>query len=302
MGLFLWLPGRWMGGTMEKSMHGRGSDSAPPIKRENCALYVPAGLKGFKQELFDRIGAKVGKVIRGNLAGDVHELAALPDNIIPIVGCSPELTRLIASWRERRRTWVYWDRGYFRRVFASDLPWGTDGGYYRWHVNNFQMTSIADVPDDRWREAKTDVWDWRLDGEHIVVAAPSPTYQKFHDIGGWTERTVAALKALTDRPIIVREKEEQRSGTKLHDHLRGAHCLVTHGSNAAVEAVIMGCPVFVDRSSAAALVGRTDLAQIENPLYPDRRAWLHSLAYCQFNENELVDGTLWRLLRSDPVT
>jgi hypothetical protein len=72
--------------------------------------------------------------------------------------------------------------------------------------------------------------------------------------------------------------------------------LVTHGSNAAVEAVIMGCPVIVDRSSAAALVGLTDLAEVERPLYPERQPWVNALAYAQFDERELVDGTLWRLI------
>jgi hypothetical protein len=55
--------------------------------------------------------------------------------------------------------------------------------------------------------------------------------------------------------------------------------------------------VFVDRSSAAALVGRCDIGRIEEPIYPDREPWLRSLAYSQFNERELVDGTLWRLLQ-----
>jgi hypothetical protein len=262
------------------------------IEAKQTCLFIPAGLKAFKLALFERIGAKIGRVIRG----DVQALAALPNEIIPIVGCSPELTALIKTWRDRGRQWIYWDRGYFRRVFASDLPWGQDGGFYRWHFCAYQMQRIREVPDDRWRQAKTDIWDWATDGDHIVVAEPSPTYQRFHNIAGWTERTVAALKELTDRPLVCRNKEQQRSGRKLHDDLKNAHCLVTHGSNAAVEAVIMGCPVFVDRSSAAALVGKTNLAEIENPLYPDRHAWLHSLAYSQFNEQELVNGTLWKFL------
>jgi hypothetical protein len=58
----------------------------------------------------------------------------------------------------------------------------------------------------------------------------------------------------------------------------------------------MGCPVFVDPGSAAALVGKTDLNEIERPIYPERQAWLNSLAYSQFNEKELVDGTLWKLI------
>lgn len=126
-----------------------------------------------------------------------------------------------------------------------------------------------------------------------MLAEPSPTYMRFHDIEGWTVKTAQRLGNLTDRPIVTRDKETKRS---LEVDCQGAHALVTHGSNAAVEAVIMGCPVFVDPSSAASLVGKTSLEEIESPVYPDREPWLWSLAYCQFNEAELVDGTLWRLI------
>jgi len=158
------------------------------------------------------------------------------------------------------------------------------------------MQALREVPDDRWKAAKTPLWPWAKDGRHIVIAEPSETYQRFHGIEGWTARTLAQLKQLTDRPIVIRDKEMQRFGRKLHEDLKGAHCLVTHGSNAAVEAVIMGCPVFVHPDSAASLVGLTDLKDIEAPIYPDREPWVHSLAYSQFSERELIDGTLWKLL------
>lgn len=203
---------------------------------------------------------------------------------------------MIQRWRASGRRWIYWDRGYNRRVFATDLPTGEDGGMYRWHLGSFQLQALRDAPGDRWAATRTEPWPWAKGGRHIVVAEPSPTYQTFHGVEGWTERTLAALKAVTDRPIVVRDKEMQRFGRKLHEDLAGAHCLVTHGSNAAVEAVIMGCPVVVHPDSAAALVGLTDLAAVETPLYPDRAPWLRSLAYSQFNERELVDGTLWRLI------
>jgi hypothetical protein len=58
----------------------------------------------------------------------------------------------------------------------------------------------------------------------------------------------------------------------------------------------MGCPVVVHPDSAAALVGLTDLRLVESPVYPERRRWLNSLAYSQFDERELCDGTLWRLI------
>jgi len=255
-------------------------------------LFVPPDLKKFKLNLFERIAKKVGRSVRH----DYRELDSLPDDVVPIIGCTPELRPLVDRWRERGRTWIYWDRGYARRVFATWLPRAEsiEKSYYRWHVNAFQMGRIRDVLDDRWRALKIDVSPWSRDGRHIVVAVPTKTYTSFHRIETWVDDTIAQIKSYTDRPIVTRAKEELNR--PLQGDLRGAHCLVTHGSNTAVESVVYGCPVFVHPDSAASLVGETCLSRIENPVYPDREPWLRSLAYSQFNEFELVDGTLWRLI------
>lgn len=163
--------------------------------------------------------------------------------------------------------------------------------FYRWHLNSFQLQEIRPANPDRWLALKTPLEPWRKGGRNIIVAQPTPTYARFHKIPGWRDQTIAALEHLTARPIIVRDKEDKRS---LQEDLANAHCLVAHGSNAAVEAAILGCPVFVDPSSAAALVGQTDLNKIETPIYPDREPWAWALAASQWNESELVDGTLWR--------
>lgn len=263
------------------------------IDPAKVCLFVPPELKKFKLDLFNRVGRKIeasgGRMIRGDYAA----LDELSDDIIPITGASPELRPLIERWRARKRNWIYWDRGYARRVFATWLPRGENGGYYRWHLNSFQLQSIRDVPGDRWVALKTPVTPWRKGGRHIVIAQPTPTYIKSHGIEGWTDATLEALSRVTDRQIVIRGKESKRP---LQNDLANAHAMVAHGSIAAVEAAICGCPVFVHQDSAASLVGLTDLSKIETPIYPDRMPWLHSLAYSQFSESELVDGTLWRLL------
>ncbi len=267
------------------------------IDPAKVCLFIPFGLAGFKKRLFDRIGAKIievgGRIVRHN----AELLDSLPSEIIPIVGCQPESTPLIAKWRATNRAWGYWDRGYCDRVFATCLPTGENGGYYRWHIGSFQMSTIRDVPDDRWRALKASscVMPWQKNGRHIVIAAPTRTYSRFHRTENWIADTIDALARVTDRQLVIRDKEQYRR-RPIQKDIEGAHCLVAHASIAAVEAAICGCPVFVDPTSAAALVGRTDLSMIEKPVYPERDRWLWSLAASQWTEAEMENGTLWSQL------
>lgn len=277
-----------------------------------ACLYIPFGLNGAKAKLFDDIAKKIGLCVRASAdpATGVATLAQLPSDMVPVVGCSPELTKLIASWRATGRKWIYWDRGYARRVYATNLGKGSEigveMGYYRWHVDAFQMQTIRDVPSDRWDALKQPLVPWRKGGRHILIARGSDTYNRFHDLPTWLDDTVRKLARLTDRPLLVRDKEHTVDKNlhgrvvpkrTLQEDLRDAWAVVTHGSNTAIEAAILGVPVFCDPCCAAALIGRTDLRDIESPVYPEREKWAHSLAYSQFTEAELVDGTLWRLLR-----
>jgi hypothetical protein len=263
------------------------------IDPASLVFYHPPEInKPPKRDLFLRIGEHIKK-LGGATTGDAATLAPLPPHRVPVVGCSPQLQPMIREWQSQGRKFIYWDRGYARRVYATWLPRGAGGGFYRWHVGSYQMRVVREVAGDRWAALDTQIGPWQRRGEHIVVAKPSTTYCKFHGIEGWLDRTVYQLALATKRQIVVRDKESKRP---LQDDLAGAHALVTHGSIAAVEAVIMGYPVFVDASSAAALVGKTDLNEIELPIYPDRTRWLNSLAYAQFDERELCDGTLWKLI------
>jgi hypothetical protein len=160
------------------------------------------------------------------------------------------------------------------------------------------MSSVRQVPADRWKalNLEHEVRPWRRGGRKIVIADTLPDYWLVRGLPiTWSHALAMQLqKRYPKYQVIIRHKE---SSIPLHEELADAHCLVAHGSIAAVEAAVFGCPVFVDQESAAALVGKVGFDDIENPVYPDRVQWLNSLAYCQFNEQELVDGTLWRLIQ-----
>lgn len=267
------------------------------IDPAKVAFWWPSGLKRFKEDLFAQVATSItrkgGRVVKH----DERRLWDLPDETVPIIGCHPPLKAMIDDWRKRGRAFIYWDRSYLMRWFATCLPQpaSMEKSFYRWHVNGFQMAAIRDVPNDRWKRLKTEVQPWQRGGRHIVIAVPTASYSKLHGCENWIAETVTALAKVTDRQLVIRDKEHYRR-RPIQKDLEGAHALVTHGSNAGNEAVILGCPVFVHRDCAAALVGQTDLAKIETPIYPDRQPWLNSLAYSQFDQTELVDGTLWRLI------
>jgi hypothetical protein len=270
------------------------------IDPRDTVFFVPPGLKKFKLNLFETIAKHISDLGGSVVKHDFKALEKAADNKIPIIGCSPPFAEAIERWQADGTKWIYWDRGYLRRVFATWLPKGSDmgipGGFYRWHINEFQMMKIRDVPDDRWRALQLEdcVKPWRENGEKILIADTLPEYWQLRRLGvDWSHKLAAELRRKTKRPVVVREK---LSAVPLYQELEGAHALVAHGSIAAVESVVWGFPVFVDKSCTAALMGETDLDKLEEPRRPAREKWLHSLAYCQFTEKELCDGTLWRLI------
>lgn len=263
------------------------------IDPARLVLFIPALQTTFKRAFFERIAGGLlrqgGRIVRENLV----ELATVAADRLPIVGAAPYLAPMVEHWRQAGRQWVGWDRGYMRRAFNTALPTGAGGGYFRFSIGAYQMRRIRPVPPDRWRALRLELAAWRRGGRHVLVAAPSQTYALSHaGADTWLERTKRELERITDRPIVIRDKASTRP---LRADLEGAHCLVAHGSIAAVEAVILGYPVIVHPDSAAALVG-TELEALERPNYPDREPWVSSLAYSQFTEAEILDGTAWRLV------
>lgn len=192
---------------------------------------------------------------------------------------------LLKDYQAASQPWVYLDNGYFGR--------GHYAGYYRATLNAYQHSGIG-VPDYvRLSDFSLEFRPWSR-GRHIVICPPGPEYTEHHGLGNWLDRVQLQLEAATDRPIRIRGKAQE---APLYKDLADAHALVTHASNAAVEAVLAGVPVFCTGACAASAMGKDDLSQIEDPLYPDDRArWAAVLANNQWTLEEMRRGEAWRAL------
>jgi hypothetical protein len=207
---------------------------------------------------------------------------------------------------EDSRDFYFMDTGYFGNERTQSNP----NGWKYWHrivKNDLQHNEIIDRPGDRFATFKRKFVPWRTTGRKILIAAPDEKPMKFYekDLENWLTETVNTIKQYTDRPVEIRQRNKLRLDRMTSDTLEDAlnndvFALVTFQSNAAVESVFQGIPVFVlAPTCAAAPVGLKDLSKIETPYYPDRdklQAWGNHLAYGQFHISEIKNGKAKELL------
>lgn len=208
----------------------------------------------------------------------------VPDTVGLFWGLLRGSPELIWESLKRNQPWIYLDHGYFRR--------GHFHGHYRMTWCDFQQRELIERPDDRWKKLNIELQPWRK-GRDIIVCPPSSHVCKIFGCHEWEANTTASLRRFTARPIRIRRKTDP---SPFAEAIRNAHAVVTSSSIAAVEAALLGVPVFVDAISAASLIGLTDLSKIESPVYPDREPWVHSMAYGQFTRDEMKEGLAWRVL------
>lgn len=207
-------------------------------------------------------------------------------------------------WRDQR-PFRYMDSGYVgnRKNPLNPQGWKL---YHRIVPNNLQHNAVVDRPADRWEKLKIQISSWKKSGKKIIVAAPDDKPCIFYDIDlqQWINNVVQTLKQYTDRPIEIRSRDPNRQ-TRINNDLETAlnndvFALVTFNSIAATESILAGVPAFVLAPCNAALpVANTDLSKIESPWYPDSDQvfrWACHLAYGQFHNQELSDGTAQRIL------
>lgn len=219
-------------------------------------------------------------------------------NMTPVVLRGVTKRKQMAACREAGRDFYYIDTGYFGN--------GKKKTYHRITKNDIQWFGpIIERPGDRLSKTGVQFTKFRRDGSKILLAPPSQKLLNLYDINleEWLEKTKAEIGAYTDREVVVRLKQG-RSVRQSTDTMQMAladdvFCLVTFSSIAAGEALLCGKPAITLGPNAAGPLCSHTLAEIADPKIPtldEVEAWARHLAYCQFTEPEMRDGTAWRIL------
>jgi len=220
----------------------------------------------------------------------------------PILIRSMGKRKLIHWCWKNKHPFYYMDSGYVGNYKSKQNPYG----WKLWHrivKDDVQHNTIIDRPDDRWKRLDVNIVP-RKQGKHVLLVTPSEKPCKFYGIDRdtWVEETIQTIKKYTDRPIVVRDKapRQQRIVTTIYDDLKDCHALVTYQSIAAVESVLYGVPAFTTAPTAADPVCDKDLSLIDQPTVQDKDKiykWACHLAYGQFHNDEMKNGTAYKILK-----
>jgi hypothetical protein len=223
--------------------------------------------------------------------------AFLPGVTNPVCIRGMKFQSAVRNCWESQRTFYYIDNGYFGNIRSKS--------WFRIIVDHVHdLGPVKQRNRDRLDRLDVVLKKFTAGGK-ILLAPPSvKSFGLWHmDQAQWIEQTVAEIKRYTDRPIVIREKRPRADRLK-EDTMEQAladniHCLVTYNSVAACEAVMLGKPAITLGPNAAGVLCSQSLSEIENPRVPsldEREMWLRHLSYCQFNFEEMSDGTAWRIL------
>ena len=214
---------------------------------------------------------------------------------------------------ERNEEWWYVDNGYLTQQitrYPEPKIHDYDKTYFRivkgsLHTQKGKTGSVERLSKLEQQGIDVKFKGWTDNTDHILLCPSSPTVTQFvNDISQeeWVESVKSELRQHTDRPIKFRNKPRpgnQWCNTNIKDDLKGAHCLITNMSLAAVDAVINQVPVLTHSKNVAFDVSINNLPNINKPFKPSREIidpWLNMLSHNQFTIPEIEDGTAFRIL------
>jgi len=220
-------------------------------------------------------------------------------------GLAGQNIRQITECQEQGLEWWYVDNGYITEQitrYPEPIINNYDKTYFRICKGGIHTTKLSECDNKR---LDTEFKGWQS-GEHILVCPSSPTVTSY--INGisqekWIKQTTDKIQKCTDRPIRLRNKPRPGNewwNTDIKDNLKGAHCLVTNMSLAAVDAITSGVPCITDEKNVANFVSSQDISKINLPFKPNNNEinkWMRMLSHNQFTIKEIEDGIAFKVLQ-----
>lgn len=232
-----------------------------------------------------KVGLAFARGCGGTVSDDPEELFPGP---VALFG-SPSRWPILRQAQAEGRDWYYIDHGYFGRKT-----------YYRITKNAYQHDGLGSACPDRFKKFGRQVQPWRKTGSHILICPNSAIYFGLHglDVDAWLANVTQQIRQHTDREIRVRWKTQQWT-RPIDEDLADCWAVVVFSSAAALDALIVGVPVFVLAPFAAgSRMGLSDLSRIEQPIYPEgREPFLWNLADQQWTVTEIYKGMAWNVLQ-----
>lgn len=183
----------------------------------------------------------------------------------------------------------------------------------------------TEIDPTRWKKISGNLGinlkNYRITGDHILILMQRNGGWSMGglDVQDWAISIIDTLRQYTDRPIVIRphpgDKDSRNyldpsnpkckikfskrvrlsNNINLIDDLRNCWAAINYNSSPVVGAAIEGYPIFVSDPirSQCKEIANTDLAQIENPLMPDRQRWVERLSMFHWNFDELKSGECW---------
>jgi len=253
----------------------------------------------------------------------------MPGDCAVLAGVKNDSPAIFRAYTGAGKHAIIIDKGYIR-VKGGML--GTL--YFRMSVDEFQPTGYmgrSPRPSKRWEAVKwlpldgkiAPQWSHRArdgNGKYVVFCGGSQKYCDWHGLGdanGYAEKIIAEIRPYLkpSQEIVYRPKPTYKEARPIEGTLYShggkrqlgwyfheAQCVVTFGSNAAVEAVANGIPAVVLGDGVAGAISSRDVSEINDPRLVPRdevEQFFRDLAYCQFTLDEMKDGTAWKYLREE---
>jgi hypothetical protein len=180
-----------------------------------------------------------------------------------------------------------------------------------------------DVDTTRWEKIKgdlnIDLKPWRSSGNHILICLQRNGGWSMGAVNilTWLPSMISQIRRYSNRPIVIRTHPGDKktrplikinqpnvtisSNDRLVDDLKNAWCTITYNSSPGVASAIEGIPVFVTdpdpKRSQCFEVANTNLENLENPIVPERLAWIQKLSMSHWKFDELKSGEAWSFFR-----